>query len=140
MTGVQTCALPIYVHYITNCPNILSMIMTPAILAPIRPIFSRQARTGTRQYRNRIDHKFRYERPKKEKIVRRVDGKTASYGQPIYNAILGNFDRALTDITWARVVTTAQMNDCPFVNSAVVATRAHVTSVRARSKLPRLAL
>jgi hypothetical protein len=46
------------------------MIMTPAILAPMRAIFSRQARTGTRQHRNRIDHKFRYERPKKKKVVK----------------------------------------------------------------------
>ena len=33
-----------------------------------------------------------------------------------------------------------EMNDCPFVNSAMVTTRAHVTSVRARSKLPRIAV
>ena len=79
------------------------MIMTPAILAPMRLIFSRQARTGTRQHRNRIDHKFRYERLKKKKIVRGVHGKTAWHVQLIYTAILGNFDRALTDVTWARV-------------------------------------
>ena len=85
--------------------------MTPAILASMRPIFSRQARTGTRQHGNRIDHKFRYERPKKKKILRPLDGTTASYVQPIYNAILGNFDRALTDVTWARVVTTALLTN-----------------------------
>ena len=51
-------------NFISMCDG---MIMTPAILAPMRPIFSRQARTGTRQHRNRIDHKFRYERPKKKK-------------------------------------------------------------------------
>ena len=79
------------------------MIMTPAILASMRPIFSRQARTGTRQHRNRINHKFRYRRPKKKIKERGVDRSSAWNIQPVYNAIVENFDRALTDITWARV-------------------------------------
>ena len=90
----------------------MSMIMTPAILAPMWPILSRQVRTGTRQHGTRIDHKFRYERPKKKKKkVRRVHGTTAWHVQLIYTAILGNFDPALTDVTWARDVTTALLTN-----------------------------
>ena len=32
-----------------------------------------------------------------------MDGSSAWNIQPVYNAIVENFDRALTDITWARV-------------------------------------
>ena len=63
-------------NFISMCDG---MIMTPAILAPMRPIFSRQARTGTHQYRNRIDHKFRYQRPKKKMNVRGLNDKIKSF-------------------------------------------------------------
>ena len=87
------------------------MIMTPGILAPMRPIFSRQARAVRASTEIECITSSAMSVQKRKKIVRSVHGTTVWYVQIIYTAILGNFDRALTDVTWARVVTTALLTN-----------------------------
>ena len=83
------------------------MLMTPAILAPMRPISP--AKRGQVRASTEIEliTSSAMSVQKRKNIVISVHGTTAWYVQPTYNAILGNFDRALTDVAWARVVTTA---------------------------------
>ena len=75
------------------------MIMTPAILAPMKPSFPRQARTVRASTEIESITSSAMSVKKRNKKVRGFNHTTSCYAQPMYNAVIGNFERALTDIT-----------------------------------------